>query len=215
MTTSVRHPIFARLYDRFSSIAEEAGQAEHRRELLKGLRGRVIEVGAGNGLNFEHYPETVCEVVAVEPEPFLRVRADDAARHAAVPITVVSGVAEALPADDGSFDAAVLSLVLCSVPSQQTALSELRRVLRPSGELRFYEHVLAESRTLARLQHAAASVWPKLAGGCHPDRATGIAIEDAGFVIERCRRFHFRSGFVEAPVAPRILGIAVNPEGGA
>ena len=130
-TRPVRHPIFARLYARVSPGVERKGAAEHRDELLAGVAGRVIEIGAGNGLNFAHYPASVTEVVAVEPEPYLRGRAQEAAESAPVPVTIVDGVADDLPADDGAFDAAVASLVLCSVPDQATALAEVRRVLRP------------------------------------------------------------------------------------
>jgi len=214
VSETVRHPIFARFHDRLSAKAEEAGQDAYRRELLANLRGRVIEVGAGNGHNFRHYPAGVTEVLAVEPEPYLRERAREAAASASVPVTVIAGTAERLPAEDASMDAAVASLVLCSVPDQQRALVELRRVLRPGGELRFYEHVLAASPGCARLQRAAAIVWPHLAGGCRPDRATAQAIEDAGFVIEHCRRFALRPGLLELPVTPRALGVARNPSGG-
>ena len=117
------------------------GRRRAPRRDAAGLTGRVVEVGAGNGLNFGHYPATVTEVVAVEPEPYLRERAEEAARAAPVDVTVVVGLADALPAEDGAFDAAVASLVLCSVPDQAGALAELRRVVRPDGELRFYEHV--------------------------------------------------------------------------
>lgn len=109
--TSVHHPVFARVYDRLSAKAEEAGQTEHRRELLDGLSGRVLEVGAGNGLNFQHYPDTVTEIVAVEPEPFLRARAAESAKATTVPIRVVDGVADRLPVDDESMDAAVACTV--------------------------------------------------------------------------------------------------------
>ncbi len=129
----VHHPIFARVFDRLSVVAERSGQGEHRRELLAGLQGRVIEVGAGNGLNFAHYPPTVTEVLAVEPEAYLRARARKAARRAPVAVAVVDGVADRLPADEASFDAGVASLVLCSVPAQPTALAELFRVIRPQA----------------------------------------------------------------------------------
>ena len=98
--------------------------------------------------------------------------------------------------------------MLCSVPDQATALAELRRVVRPGGELRFYEHVLARHPRYARFQRLAGLVTPRLAGGCHPDRDTGRAIEEAGFQIERCRRFTFRNSLLDLPVAPRILGAA-------
>ena len=204
----VRHPVFARMYARLSAHDEEQGQAEHRRELLAGAAGRVIEVGAGHGLNFEHYPDTVAEVVAVEPEAYLRELAGRVAAEAPVPVRVVDGLADRLPADDGEFDAAVASLVLCSVPDQATALAEVHRVLRPGGELRFYEHVVGNTSGLARLQRLIRPGWKLVAGGCNPDRDTAAGIEAAGFTIERIRRFDFAPSPVEYPVKPRILGIA-------
>jgi ubiquinone/menaquinone biosynthesis C-methylase UbiE len=205
------HPFFARLYLRGSPKAEERGQAEHRRETLAGLSGRVLELGAGNGLNFAHYPPTVREVVAVEPEPTLRAAATEAASETAVPVRVVDGIADALPAADGEFDAAVASLVLCSVPDQAAALGELRRVLRPGGELRFYEHVQARGQPAAAFFTLAdRTLWPLLLGGCHPTRHTGDAIAAAGFEIESCRRFGFRPAPV-APNIPHILGRARRP----
>ncbi len=205
---AVHNPLFARLYDGVSAMAEKAGQREHRGELLAGLSGRVVEVGAGNGLNFPHYPPQVEEVLAVEPEPYLRERAREAAAGAAVSVRVVDGLAERLPLEDGSVDAGVFSLVLCSVPSQAAALAELRRVLRPGGELRFYEHVRGEGAAFARFQRAADVVWPHVAGGCHTHRDTPRAIEGAGFAIETCRRFSFRPWPVLAPIKPHVLGRA-------
>jgi ubiquinone/menaquinone biosynthesis C-methylase UbiE len=205
-TTRVRHPIFARLYARASPGIDRKGAAEHRDEMLAGLAGRVIEVGAGNGLNFAQYPAAVTEVVAVEPEPYLRDKASDAAERAPVAVTVVDGVADALPAEDGSFDAAVASLVLCSVPDQAAALAEIRRVLRPGGELRFYEHVVAGGRLgTAQRRLDDWGIWPRLSGGCHGARDTAAAIAAAGFTIERCRRFPFAAGPVSVP---HIVGTA-------
>jgi ubiquinone/menaquinone biosynthesis C-methylase UbiE len=205
---AVHHPIFARLYHRVGAMAEEAGQREHRRELLAGLSGRVVEVGAGNGLNFPHYPPEVEEVVAVEPEAYLREQAREAAIEAAAQVRVVDGLAERLPLEDDSVDAGVVSLVLCSVPTQAAALAELRRVLRPGGELRFYEHVRSDAPGFARLQRAADVVWPHVAGGCHTHRDTPRAIESAGFAIENCRRFPFRPCSALAPIEPHVLGRA-------
>lgn len=207
----MRHPVFARLYHRVSAAAEAAGVAAHRDVLLAGLAGRVIEVGAGNGVNFGHYPRSVTEVVAVEPEEYLRARAREAARDAAVPIRVVDAVADALPAADAEFDAAVASLVLCSVPDQARALAELFRAVRPGGELRFYEHVLADSPGLARVQRVVDLVWPTLAAGCHTARDTIGAVERAGFVVEECRRFPFRPCWMATPVEPHVLGLARRP----
>ena len=208
MSSEVRHPIFARFLARVTERAEETEEDEIRRELLAGVRGRVIEIGCGTGPNFRLYPDGVSELVAVEPEDYLRGKAEEAAARAERSIRVVDALADDLPFEDDSFDAAVAAQVLCAVPSQAAALTELRRVLRPDGELRFYEHVLAPQPGYARFQRLAGRVTPRLAGGCHPDRDTGRAIEKAGFTIERCRRFVFRNSLLDLPVAPRIVGVA-------
>jgi ubiquinone/menaquinone biosynthesis C-methylase UbiE len=208
-TTDVPHPRFARMYVRVAEKADRRGAAEHRRRLLDGLAGAVLELGAGHGANFRHYPAAVTEVIAVEPEPTLRAAADAAAPAAPVPVRVVAGVADALPLADDSADAAVASLVLCSVPDQDRALAELRRVLRPGGALRFYEHVIPNcqpKRTLARIVDRSG-LWPRLAGGCHPARDTTAAIARAGFEIETIERFMFAAARLE-PSVPHILGTA-------
>src|SRR6266536_4040463 len=199
---AVNHPVFARVYTRLSQGMEAHGVADYRRRLLAGLAGRVIEVGAGNGLNFVHYPATVTEVVAVEPEPYLRGLAATAARQAGMPVRVVHGIAHRLPETDGSFDAGVVSLVLCSVADQARAQAELFRVIRPGGELRFLEHVRAETPGLARVQRLVDSVLPLLGGGCHASRDTVAAITAAGFQVESCERFRFPDGRFRSPTAP-------------
>jgi SAM-dependent methyltransferase len=205
---TVHHPIFARLYLRMTKKRKAKGEDEHRRRLLAGLFGRVVEVGAGHGLNFPFYPNAVEEVVAVEPERTLRAAAVEAAGEVPVRVEVVDGVAGALPVPDASFDAGVASLVLCSVPDQACALSELRRVIRPAGELRFYEHVVSQRPLHARIQRIAdATFWPLAAGGCHMSRDTTRAIEAAGFVIESQERFPFSPG-APVPALPHILGVA-------
>jgi ubiquinone/menaquinone biosynthesis C-methylase UbiE len=207
---AVRHPIFARLYARVSPRTDAKGAAEHRHELLAGLTGRVVELGAGNGLNFAYYPAAVSEVVAVEPEDYLRRRAAEAAASAPVAVSVVEATADALPFPHGAFDAAIASLVLCTVPDQATALAQLRRVVRPGGELRFYEHVRPQNpRTAAIWQRFDDwNIYPRIAGGCHAARDTEAAIRAAGFEIERCRRFDFKGGPVSAP---HIIGVARRP----
>jgi ubiquinone/menaquinone biosynthesis C-methylase UbiE len=176
----------------------------------------VVEIGAGNGRNFAFYPPGVREVVAVEPEPYLRALAAEAAGSANVEVRVIDGLAESLPLDDESFDAAVACLMLCSVPDQRAALDELCRVLRPGGELRFLEHVHAERQPLRAVLACAdrSTVWPRLAGGCHPARDTLRAIEDVGFAVEYVRRFDF-SPARPLPAMPHILGIARRPGGSA
>ena len=179
-----QHPRFARAYERISREAETRGTGEHRARMLDGVAGRVIEVGAGNGLNFGHYPPAVTEVVAVEPEDLLRATAARAAADARVPVTVVTGHADRLPAEDASFDVAVVSLVLCSVPDPVTALTEVRRVLRPGGQLRFYEHVRSQRALLGLLEDLVTPVWSRAAGGCHLNRDLTASIRAAGFAID-------------------------------
>jgi ubiquinone/menaquinone biosynthesis C-methylase UbiE len=206
----VNNPLFARYFARFGGRNEKRGNAELRQEMLAGLSGRVLEVGPGSGLNFPHYPPSVQEVVAVEPEPYLRDRAAEAAEAASaagVPIRVADGTADKLPADDGSFDAVVVSGLLCSVADPAAALTEFHRVLRPGGQLRFYEHVRSRDVVFAGFQQAADLVWPRLMGGCHVQRQTRAAIEQV-FTIERVRGFRFPPDAWAWPVAPRILGTA-------
>jgi len=208
-TTDIEWPRFARMYLKASDRMERRGATEHRRKLLDGLSGRVVELGAGNGLNFAHYPASVSEVIAIEPEPTLRAAAERAVEAAPAPVMVAAGTAEALPLGDAEVDAAVASLVLCSVPDQARALAEVHRVLRPGGELRFYEHVIANCQPKRALLQLVdhSGLWPKLAGGCHPARDTRAAIEAAGFEIERCERFGFKASALE-PSIPHIIGRA-------
>lgn len=202
-----QHPRFARAYARISLDAERRGMAEQRDRLLAGLAGRVVEVGAGNGLNFSHYPTTVTEVVAVEPEDSLRAIAEQAAAGASVPVRVVAGHADALPAGDGTFDAAVTSLVLCSVADVAVALAEIRRVLRPGGELRFFEHVRSANPLLGLAQDAITPMWSRSSGGCHPNRDTVAAIRAAGFHIDSVHRFPLAPARFLPPHA-HVLGTA-------
>jgi ubiquinone/menaquinone biosynthesis C-methylase UbiE len=204
---AVRHPLFARLYVPLSRLMErELGR--HRRALLAGLEGRVVEIGAGNGLNFRHYPATVDEVVALEPEPHLRTKAEDAARSAPVSVTVSDAMAEQLPLEDGSFDAAVSCLVLCSVSDPARALSELRRLVRSGGELRFLEHMRSEHERSARMQQRLDRwrIWPAVGGGCHCSRDTLASIRAAGFTVEELHSFDLGGSWV--PTNPHVLGTA-------
>jgi ubiquinone/menaquinone biosynthesis C-methylase UbiE len=207
----VRHPIFARFFDRLSRLMEkEVG--EHRQELLAGLSGRVVEIGAGNGMNFQYYPDTVEEVVALEPEAYLRAKAKDAAGDAPVPVSVRDGVVDALLLEDEAFDAAIASLVLCTVPDPRSALGELRRVLKPGGELRFLEHVRSDRPRKARIQERLdrSGIWPRVGGGCHCARDTVAAIEAAGFQVDRLRSLDFGPSWVITN--PHVLGAARTPD---
>lgn len=205
----VRNPLFAWYFARAGARNEERGNRELRVEMLAGLAGRVVEVGAGTGLNFPHYPPEVREVVAVEPEPYLRERAAEAAASAPVPVKVVDGMADRLPVDE-PVDAVVVSGVLCSVADPHAALAEFHRVLRPGGELRFYEHVRSHDPLFAGVQRAAAPAWARLMGGCRCDQDTLPEIRRV-FTVERVRGFRFPYGSRIWPAAPRIHGAARKP----
>jgi ubiquinone/menaquinone biosynthesis C-methylase UbiE len=199
-----QHPLFARFWSRISGRVGSDGQ---RAELLAGLRGRVLEVGAGDGRNFAHYPREVVEVIAVEPEPYLRRLAREAAEAAPVSITVLDGTAEALPLEASGCDAAVSSLVLCTVADQRAALAALHRVLIADGELRFFEHVVAHQRIGRAVQAGLdrSGIWPRLGAGCHLTRDTVSAIVDAGFELQHVRRFNSGPGRLGVPF---VLGAA-------
>ena len=207
--TDIRHPIFARCFDRLSRVMEKE-LGPRRRELLEGLSGRVVELGAGNGINFAHYPATVEQVIALEPEPYMRAKAEQAAQSAPVAVTVRPGIADALELEDASVDAAVASLVLCSVPDQPRSLAELLRVIKPGGELRFLEHVRGSSPGKARAQSAAdrSGIWPLIAGGCHCARDTAAAIRAAGFEVTQMRDLNLGPGW--NITNPHVLGRAVR-----
>ncbi|MFC9929144.1 class I SAM-dependent methyltransferase [Streptomyces sp. NPDC127190] len=209
-----RHPVFARCYARFSVGAEtRLGMAGVRERLLAGVSGRVLEIGAGNGLNFAHYPGTVSEVVAIEPEVLLRRLALEAALRAEVPVDVVPGAAEALPVKSEAFDAVVLSLVLCSVRDVPRALAEVRRVLRPGGEVRFFEHGRGGGRIMTLTQQALdRTVWPALFGGCHVSREPVAALREAGFRLGPHRRVLLPDNGPALPASYCALGVAWRPE---
>ncbi|MCQ4079888.1 class I SAM-dependent methyltransferase [Streptomyces sp. RB6PN25] len=210
---AVHHPVFARFYSRIAPVMDErAGVAALRRELLAGLSGRVIEIGAGTGLNFPHYPREVCEVVAIEPDRHLRRLALDAACRAGLPVDVVPGTAEGLPVKSEAFDGAVACLVLCSVRDQRRALAELHRVLKPGGELRIFEHVRAPSAAAAVVQWAVDhTCWPLLMGGCHTGRDTVANVEAAGFGMETLRRLRIPQGRLPVPSATHVLATVRRP----
>ncbi|WP_369387820.1 class I SAM-dependent methyltransferase [Streptomyces sp. CG1] len=210
----VHHPLFARFYARYSVSAEtRLGVAGLRERLLAGLSGRVIEIGAGNGLNFSHYPGTVAEVVAIEPEPLLRQLALESALRAQVPVDVVPGAAEALPVKSEAFDAAVLSLVLCSVRDVARALGEVRRVVKPGGQVRFFEHGLGGGRLMTLTQRTLdRTVWPTLTGGCHLSRQPVAALRAAGFTLGPQRPVLLPERGPVLPSSYCTLGVAWRPE---
>jgi 2-polyprenyl-3-methyl-5-hydroxy-6-metoxy-1,4-benzoquinol methylase len=209
MSSTVDNPFFARVW-MFISTHEPESVARWRRENLAGLAGRVLEVGAGTGTNFPLYPDTVTEVVAVEPERRLNEIAQQAALSAPVPVTVTASTIESLDASE-PFDAVVCSLVLCSVEDPDEVVRQLFSVLKPCGELRYFEHI-ASGGWRSRLQRIAdATVWPRMAGNCHTHRHTERTISDAGFQIETARRDWQLPPWVPIPSTEVAIGRAIKP----
>jgi SAM-dependent methyltransferase len=212
----VEHPLFSRVWS-WAMRHQPAGVARARGELLAGLEGRVLEVGAGTGSNFELYPSGVDEVIAVEPDRVLREEAAVAAakRETAVPgtrIHVLDGTFENLPADAaGPYDAVVCALVLCTVADVPASLAAAHAALRPGGELRYYEHVATDG-WLGGVQRAVdATFWPRAFGGCHTHRDTVAAIDRAGFERVSHRDIRMAPAWAPVPIAPMALGIARRP----
>jgi protein-L-isoaspartate O-methyltransferase len=209
MSSTVDNPFFARVWTMMASHEPESLK-RLRRENLAGLTGRVLEVGAGTGTNFELYPDTVTEVVAVEPERRLAELAKKAAAAAPVPVTVSTDTVEQF-SDGEPFDAVVCSLVLCSIDHPETVVRQLLSLLKPGGELRYLEHV-ASSGARARLQKVAdATVWPRIAGNCHTHRHTEQTIVGAGFQVSGARREWVVPAWVPVPTSEVAIGRAVKP----
>jgi ubiquinone/menaquinone biosynthesis C-methylase UbiE len=196
------HPIFARFYDRISRSMWPI-EVDHRTELVAGLQGRVLEVGAGTGINFQLYPEGV-EVIGLEPEPNMMERARVSAAEAPARVRLLRAAAEAIPFEDAAFDAVVISLVFCTVRKPSVAASELRRVLRPEGQLRIFEHVRSENPRHARWQDWLTPIWRPFSGGCHPNRDTAATLRSSGFDVD-VRRIPIGP---PTPARPHILGVA-------
>ncbi len=207
-----QHPRFARQWPKMSEMLDRRGYAQLRERLTDGLSGHVVELGCGDGRTFAHYPAEVTRVTAVEPDNQLRTHAERAAERAPVPVSVVAGHADALPGEDGTYDAAVVSLVLCSVPDVPAALAELYRVLRPGGELRFCEHVRSDKPLGGRIQDLITPLTVRFGGNDHQNRDTGTLIERSDLAVRRLERVPFKIHPL-VPPQPLILGTAVRPGG--
>jgi SAM-dependent methyltransferase len=164
--------LFAAAYERGLKATEEAGLEQMRHELLAGASGRVLEIGAGTGLNLKHYTDAVTELVLAEPGPHMARKLGSHLAESGRAATVVEDPAESLPFPDDSFDTAVSTLVLCTVPDPDATIVELARVLRPGGRLLFIEHVRSEDPSSARWQDRLHRPWHFLADGCHCNRDT-------------------------------------------
>jgi len=175
--------IFALLYDPFLWLGEIAGMRRRRSTLLGEARGRVVEIGAGTGLNIAHYPDGVAELVLFEPEPGMRRRLARRLQRHARGARIVDAPAECLPLADASVDTVVSTLVLCTVDDPERALREIARVLRPDGQLLFIEHVRASTRFLAACQDYLLRPWRGFAAGCRCNRPTVELMRDCGFTV--------------------------------
>ncbi|HTX96321.1 MAG TPA: class I SAM-dependent methyltransferase [Mycobacterium sp.] len=209
MATAIDNPFFARIWPVIATHETEAVRAL-RRENLAGLSGRVLEVGAGIGTNFPHYPESVEEVLAVEPERRLVAQARAAAEVVPVRVVVKDETAEGL-SGERPFDAVVCSLVLCSVHEPDTVLRCLFSLLRPGGELRYLEHVANAGARGSFQRFVDATLWPRLFGNCHTHRDTERSIIEAGFEVDTSRRELTLPPWAPFPVSELTLGRARRP----
>ena len=201
--------IFAAGYDTFQANMERNFLGDIRRELLSEASGRVVEIGSGTGANLQHYPRTIEELVCTEPEEPMARRLRRKAETSGLRVQVVETGAEHLPFEDGSFDTAVTTLVLCTVEDPERAVSELARVLKPGGRLIFLEHVRSPDPGLAKWQDRLHPLWVRFGHGCHCNRATLETIEASPLRVEQ----HRRGRIPKAPpiVRPLLTGVAVAP----
>jgi ubiquinone/menaquinone biosynthesis C-methylase UbiE len=200
---------FAALYDRAFTATEDAGLREMRRQALSEAQGRTIDLGAGTGANLELYPEAVSELVLAEPDPHMAKQLHEKLAQSPRSAELIEAPAERLPFEDSSFDTAVFTLVLCTVPDPQAALAEAARILKPGGKLLFIEHVRAEDAGLARWQDRLEKPWRFIGDGCHCNRDTVASIEASPLTVEQVEA----GRLPKAPpiVRPLVRGSAVMP----
>lgn len=175
---------FSALYDRLLKGTEDAGLRDRRREVLAGAKGRTLDIGAGTGANLGLFPKDI-ELVMAEPDPHMLKRLRDKLAESTADVEVVEAGAERLPFEDDSFDTAVFTLVLCTVPDPEAALAEAARVLKPGGQLLFVEHVRSQNERSARWQDRLETPWRLFGDGCHCNRDTVANIEASPLSLDR------------------------------
>ena len=182
------HKWFAALYDRMMAPAERSFMRQVRQEVAGGARGKVLEIGCGTGANFPFYTDADSEVIAIEPNPYMLQRARKKVSAAGRPVEIRQAAAEQLPFEDATFDTVVDTINMCTIGDLPQALSEIKRVLKPGGQLRFYEHVRYEHPIGALAQDLISPIWKWFGAGCHPNRDIARSIREAGFVIQELER---------------------------
>jgi ubiquinone/menaquinone biosynthesis C-methylase UbiE len=194
------------LYDPFLWVAERRGIARRRESLLSWASGDVLELGAGTGLNLDHYPAGIEQLVLTEPVAPMVSRLERRAKRSGHDVRVVVAPAEELPFEDDSFDTVVSTFVLCTVDDPRKATSEIARVLRPGGQLLFLEHVRSDSARLARWQDRLHRPWHAFAAGCHANRPTVDMLRESSLRVHDVE--HDRWKWMPALVRPLAIGVA-------
>jgi ubiquinone/menaquinone biosynthesis C-methylase UbiE len=197
---------FSAIYDPLLWVAERAGMGQRRAALLSQARGKVLELGAGTGLNLPHYPDGLDELVLTEPSPPMVAKLERRAKQSGTASSVMAAEAERLPFEDDRFDTVVSTLVLCTVNEPRQAIDEIARVLRPGGNLLFLEHVRADSRRLARWQDRLHRPWHAFAAGCNANRATVDMLRESPLRVEAVESD--RWSWMPALVHPLAIGTA-------
>jgi ubiquinone/menaquinone biosynthesis C-methylase UbiE len=198
--------VFSALYDPLLWVGERAGMAKRRDHLLAGAKGRVLELGAGTGLNLPHYPEGIDELVLTEPAAPMVSRLERRVHRDGRSCRVLEASAESLPFEDDSFDTVVSTLVLCTVDDPSRAIDETARVLKPGGKLLFLEHVRADTPRLARWQDRLHRPWHAFAAGCHANRPTVELLRESPLEVDAVE--HDRWSWMPALVHPLAVGTA-------
>lgn len=180
---------FAKWYDFFMYPLEQGKFKQIRGELLKKAHGKVIEIGAGTGINFPLY-KRVESVTAIEPSSFMIERSKKNLHAASVPIDIIQSGAEKLPFSDHTFDTVVATLVFCTIPDTEKSLQEIKRICKPNGKILLFEHVKMDNPYLARLQKQLTPYWSKICDGCQLDRETVQTVTANGFHLIELKKYY-------------------------